>query len=51
VVSSDRFTPGKKAPGARWIRDWVCLRAGLDDVEKRKIFCLYRDSDSDASTV
>jgi hypothetical protein len=32
---SDRFTPGN-----HWIGDWVGLRAGLDDVEKRKVLTL-----------
>jgi hypothetical protein len=29
-----RFTPGGRAPGTNWIRDWVGPRAGLDDIEK-----------------
>jgi hypothetical protein len=32
----DRFTPGERAPGTYW----VDLRAGLDDVEKRKFLTL-----------
>jgi hypothetical protein len=32
-----RFNPGEIAPGNGWIGGWVCLRAGLDSVEKRKI--------------
>jgi hypothetical protein len=35
-----RFTPGERAPGARWIGGWVGPRAGLDDVEKRKFLIL-----------
>jgi hypothetical protein len=31
-----RFTPGEIAPGTNWIGGWVDLRAGLDDLEKRK---------------
>jgi hypothetical protein len=31
-----RFTPGERAPGTHWIGGWVDLRAGLDDLEKRK---------------
>jgi hypothetical protein len=31
-----RFNPGERAPGTHWIGGWVSLRAGLDDVEKRK---------------
>jgi hypothetical protein len=35
-----RFTPGERAPGTRWIGDWVGLRAGLDDLEERKFLTL-----------
>jgi hypothetical protein len=45
-----RFTPGERAPGAHWIRGWVCHRTGVDDVERRKS-CPYRDSNSDPSAV
>jgi hypothetical protein len=38
--SYGRFTPGEKAPGTHWIGGWVDSKAGLDDVEKRKIFPL-----------
>jgi hypothetical protein len=31
-----RFTPGERAPGTHWRGRWVDLRAGLDDLEKRK---------------
>jgi hypothetical protein len=31
-----RFIPGERAFGTHWIRGWVDLRAGLDDLEKRK---------------
>jgi hypothetical protein len=31
-----RFTPGERAPGTHWRGGWVDLRAGLDDLEKRK---------------
>lgn len=30
------FSPWEKAPGANWIGGWVFLRAGLDDMEKKK---------------
>jgi hypothetical protein len=30
------LTPGGRAPGTHWVRDWVGPRACLDDVEKRK---------------
>jgi hypothetical protein len=33
-----RFTPEEIVPGTRCIGDWVGPRAGLDSVEKRKIF-------------
>jgi hypothetical protein len=32
-----RFTPGERDPGTHWAGGWVGPRAGLDDVEKRKI--------------
>jgi hypothetical protein len=37
-----RFTPEERAPGTHWIIGWVCLRAGLDDVDKRKLLTLLR---------
>jgi hypothetical protein len=45
-----RFTPGERAPGTHWIRGWVGLTAGLDEVEKRQ-FLLHRDSKSYPSVV
>jgi hypothetical protein len=33
---SGHFTPKERAPGTYWIGGWVDLRAGLDDLEKRK---------------
>jgi hypothetical protein len=38
VSRLDRFTPGERAPGTHWIRDWMGPRTGLDDVEKIKFF-------------
>jgi hypothetical protein len=35
-----RFTPGERAPYTHWIGGWVCPRAGLDDVQKRKFLTL-----------
>jgi hypothetical protein len=35
-----RITPGERAPSTQWIGGWVDLRAGLDDLEKRKFFSL-----------
>jgi hypothetical protein len=37
-----RFTPGERASGTHWIGGWVDLRAGLDDLEKRKFLTLPR---------
>jgi hypothetical protein len=34
------FTPGEGAPGTHWIGGWVDLRAGLDDLEKRKFLTI-----------
>jgi hypothetical protein len=34
-----RFNPWERAPGTHWI-GWVDARAGLDDVEKRKLLTL-----------
>jgi hypothetical protein len=35
-----RFTPRERAPDTHWIGGWVDLRAGLDDLEKRKFLTL-----------
>jgi hypothetical protein len=35
-----RFTSGERAPHTHWIGGSVVPRAGLDDVEKRKLFTL-----------
>jgi hypothetical protein len=35
-----RFTPGETAPAIHWIGGWVNRRAGLDDVEKRKLLTI-----------
>jgi hypothetical protein len=32
--------PGERARGTHWIGGWVDLRAGLDDLEKKKFFTL-----------
>jgi hypothetical protein len=32
--------PGRFTPGTHWIGGWVDLRAGLDDLEKRKFLTL-----------
>jgi hypothetical protein len=35
---SCRFTPEERAPDTHWIGGWVSPRAGLNAVEKRKVF-------------
>jgi hypothetical protein len=35
-----RFTAGERSPGTHWRGGWVGPRAGMDDVEKRKILPL-----------
>jgi hypothetical protein len=35
-LSPCRFTPQERDPGTHWIGGWVDLRAGVDDLEKRK---------------
>jgi hypothetical protein len=32
-----RITPGERAPRTHWIAGWVDPRAGLDNVEKKKL--------------
>jgi hypothetical protein len=32
--------PSRLTPGTYWTGGWVCLRTGLDDVERRKILPL-----------
>jgi hypothetical protein len=39
---SVRFTPKERAPVIHWIGGWVGQRAGLDDVDNRKLFTLPR---------
>jgi hypothetical protein len=39
-VPESRFTPEERAPGTHWIGGWVDLRAGLDDLERRKFLTL-----------
>jgi hypothetical protein len=35
-----RFTCRERAPGTRWIEDWVGLKAGVDDMKKWKFLTL-----------
>jgi hypothetical protein len=35
-----RLTPRERAPGAHWKEGWVGLRAGVDDVKKKKFLTL-----------
>jgi hypothetical protein len=37
-----RFSSGERAHGTLWLGGWVCPRASLGAVEKRKIFTLPR---------
>jgi hypothetical protein len=41
---SGRFTSRERAPGTHWIGGWVDLRVVLDEVVKRKIPSLCRES-------
>jgi hypothetical protein len=34
------FTTGERVPGTHWIGRWVGPRAGVDDVEKKKLLTL-----------
>jgi hypothetical protein len=36
--------PAEKAPNTHWVGNWVGPGAGLDDVEKRNISCICRES-------
>jgi hypothetical protein len=45
-----RFTPGERAPSTHWLGGWLDPRAGLDDVEKRKLLT-PRDSNFNPSLV
>jgi hypothetical protein len=38
--SASRFNPGERASFTRWIGGWMDPRAGLEDVEKRKLLTL-----------
>jgi hypothetical protein len=44
VALEGRFTAGETALGTHWIGGWVSPRAGLDEVEKRKIPSPRRES-------
>jgi hypothetical protein len=44
------FYPRGKSPGTHLIGGWVSFKAGVDDVEKRKVW-LYRGSNSEPSAV
>jgi hypothetical protein len=43
---TDRFTSGERGHDVHWTEDYVRLRAGLNDVEKRR-YHLNRGSNSD----
>jgi hypothetical protein len=38
--ASAALPPGERTPGTHWIGGWVDLRAGLEDLEKRKFLNL-----------
>jgi hypothetical protein len=40
VSHSGSFIPGERAPGTHWIGGWVNPRAGLEDMEERKLLIL-----------
>jgi hypothetical protein len=40
LYAPGRSTPSERATGTHWIEGWVDLRAGLDNLEKRKLFTL-----------
>ena len=39
-----RSIPAVKAPDNHWRGGWVGLKAGLDSLEKRKIYCCWREA-------
>jgi len=45
-----RFTPGKGAPGAPWVRVWVAPRTSLNVSEVKRICCTCRNSNSRSSS-
>jgi hypothetical protein len=48
---SDQSHAPAALPAAHWTAGWVGLRACLNAVEKRKIFCLCQELNSDSSVV
>jgi hypothetical protein len=45
------FIAGETAPGTHFIGGWVGPRAGMDSMEKRRIFYPFRESNPDSSFV
>jgi hypothetical protein len=39
VSHTNRFTPGERTPDTHLTGSWMCLKAGLDTMEGRKICC------------
>jgi hypothetical protein len=50
-LCTQETTPGEKNPGIQCKGDWVCPKAGLNGVKKRKISHPYRETNPDSSTV
>jgi hypothetical protein len=44
-----RFTPGEITPSSCWLGCWVGFTTSLDRVNKRKICCPCRESNSNSS--
>jgi hypothetical protein len=51
VSRPGRFTTWQKAHGTHWAGGCINSRVGLDAVDKRKIFCPCRESNSDPLVV
>jgi hypothetical protein len=49
-MSDELHAPASLPPGKQ-MGGWLGLRVGLEVMEKRKIFCFYRESNPDSSFV
>jgi hypothetical protein len=45
------LTSGERAPSSHSVEGWAGPRAGLNIMEKRRIYCPYRESELDSSVV